>query len=592
MAIDGGRRPSRTGQILSQVWLGIAVVGVLSFCVNILVLVSPIFSMQLFDRVMPSRSTSTLFFLTMFCSFAILILSVLESLRSKALSRIARWFDEAVRKDVFAASITSSVRSGSPVVYGMQDLQTLRNFIASSGPVPLFDAPWVPVFLIVLAVLHPWLGVLSVLTAAILVILALLNDKVTRAAMAGVSEQQMKLTASASLALRNADVIQSMGMHGALERRFLEQNTQIQNSLARAADRGASISAISKFVRIGVQIGIMALGAKLVLQNELTSGGMIAASIILGRALAPIEQAIGVWRSLIGARESYSRIRGLLNFVEQEGEDPMSLSAPKGHVSVDQLSFAAPTDPTKPVLKQLSFELKPGSGLAIIGPSASGKSTLCRLLAGTLKPGAGHVRLDGADLYRWNRGDIGKYVGYLPQSVELFAAPVKDNIARLGSGDPAAIERAAVLAGCDGMIRKLQNGYETNVGDAGVYLSGGQRQRIGLARAVYGMPKLIVLDEPDSNLDEVGIDALVKAILALRSQGTTIILVTHRPALIRSCDKTMVLHEGKIELFGDTKDVTEKLAELQQKSQQRVRQVSPQQAPGLPPPLPRTEKVG
>ena len=562
------KKDPAAGAVLKQVWYGVAVVAVFSFFMNILVLVSPIFSMQLFDRVLPSRSNTTLVYLTLFCMFAVLVMSLLDAIRVQALNRIARWFDEAVRQDVFTASILTSLRSGSPVMYGLQDLQTIRSFIASSAPIPLFDAPWVPFFLIVLTLLHPLIGALAIVTALVLLGFAFINDRTVRRSMAGVSEAQMKLTSSASLALRNADVIQAMGMHGALEAKFLGQNSAIQESLSRAANRGAWISAASKFVRVGVQIGVMALGAWLVLSNQLTSGGMIAASIVLGRALAPIEQAIGLWRNFISARESFSRIKRLLMVVSEE-EEVMALSAPQGHLSVEQLSFAVPNT-TNLVLKGVSFDLEPGTALAVIGPSAAGKSTLCRLLAGSLKPSSGHVRLDGADLYRWNRADIGKFVGYLPQSVELFAASVKDNICRLGVPDDAAIERAAILAGCDQMIRQLPQGYETNVGDAGVYLSGGQRQRIGLARAVYEAPRLIILDEPDSNLDDLGTDALVKAIAALRAQGTSIVLVTHRPALIRPCNKMMLVANGKVEVFGDTEDVQRKLSALQQDLRSRV----------------------
>lgn len=551
------RKRGKVGAVLRQSRYGMAVVGIFSFFLNILVLVSPIYSMQLFDRVLPSRSQQTLVFLTLFSVFAITVLALLDALRVQALNRIARWWDETVRKDVFTASILTSLRSGTPVMHGLQDLHTLRTFIASSGPLPLFDAPWVPFFLLVLFLLHPWLGLLSLTTAIILLGLAVLNDVITRRALAGVSEAQMKLTSSASLALRNADTIQAMGMHDALEGRLLEQNSAIQRSIATSADRGAWVAAVSKFVRISVQIGIMGLGAWLTLGNQLTAGGMIAASIILGRALAPIEQSIGLWRNFISARESYNRITALIAVADDE-EEVMSLSPPAGRISVEQLSYAVPNT-NKLIVKGIQFELEPGTALAIIGPSAAGKSTLCRLLAGSLRPSSGHVRLDGADLYRWSRADVGRHVGYLPQSVELFAASVKDNICRLGVPDDAAVEIAAVFAGCNEMIRRLPNGYETNIGDAGAYLSGGQRQRIGLARAVYGSPRLIVLDEPDSNLDDEGVSALVNAIGTLRSQGTSIIVVTHRPALVRACNKMMLIANGKLEAFGDTVDVQKEL---------------------------------
>jgi PrtD family type I secretion system ABC transporter len=435
-----------------------------------------------------------------------------------------------------------------------------------------------------LAILHPLIGALALGAAALLLGLAILNEFVTKSALKGISEAQMRLISSAGMAIRHSDTIQAMGMQGALANRYLGENDRIQAAQIVAADRGAWIGAMSKFVRISVQVAVMALGAWLVLDNKLTSGGMIAASIVLGRALAPVEQAIGAWRSFIAARESYGRIKQLLAVVSAE-EDAMRLSAPTGRLGVEQLTYAPPNS-MKPIVKGMSLDLEPGSVLSVIGPSAAGKSTLCRLLVGSLKPSAGHVRLDGADLYRWDRSDIGRHVGYLPQSVELFAGTVKENIARLGDVDDAAVERAAKLAGCDQMILHLPQGYETNVGDAGVYLSGGQRQRIALARAMYKEPKLIVLDEPDSNLDDVGVDGLVRAVDTLRRAGSTIVLVTHRPPLMRTSTRTAVVANGKLEIFGPTAEVLQELRRRQE-DLQKARSAPPGQ-----PMQPKTTGIG
>ncbi len=540
-----------------QAIYGIAVVGFFSVFLNLLVLASPIFSMQLFDRVLPSRSLTTLAYFTLFTLFAIGAMSYLDSLRSRALARIARWYDESTREAVLAASIQETLRNGAPNGQGIADLQTLRTFISSSGPIPLFDAPWVPLYFSVLMILHPLIGLVSLCAGGALLLLALINDIVTRKAMRGVAEKQNRLSGAAALAIRHADTVQAMGMQQALQTSYLSENRDVQQALQKATERGAAISGFSKFVRVGVQSGIMALGAWLVIDNKLTSGGMIAASIIMGRALAPIEQAIGAWRNLFSAREAYARLLPLVTQARLE-ERTTSLPPPKGDLSVEGLTFVPP-NMTKPVVHNVSFALDPGLAMSIIGPSGGGKSTLCRLLIGSLKPSAGHVRLDGADLYRWNRNEIGSHVGYLPQAVELFSGTVAQNIARLGEVDDQAVVRAADLAGCHDMILRLPKGYETSIGDAGAYLSGGQRQRIGLARAIYGDPRLIILDEPDSHLDDIGLGALIGAINDLKKKGSTVIIVTHRQALIRPTDRMLVLAAGKLELFGDTQQVRREL---------------------------------
>ena len=402
------------------------------------------------------------------------------------------------------------------------------------------------------------MGIIALVSAIVLFTLAVLGDIVSRRSMRGVSDAQVMLSSAAMRAIRNADTIQAMGMHSALNNRYLSYNTAIQKALLLSGDRGSIISGAAKFVRIAAQMGVMGLGAFLVLQNSLTSGGMIAASIILGRALAPVEQAIGAWRSLVAAREAYARLKVLIDLADEQ-EEVIDLMAPAGVVSIENLTYL-PANSMKPIIKNVSFNLEPGSAMAVIGPSAAGKSTLCKLLIGSIKPSAGNVRLDGADLYRWNRDDIGNHVGYLSQAVELFGGTAKENIARLGEVDDAAVTQAAVLAGCHEMILGLPEGYETDLGDAGAYLSGGQRQRIGLARAIYRAPRLIVLDEPDAHLDDVGVHALIQAIDVLRRHGSTVIVVTHRQPLIRPCNKMMVLSAGQLQMFGDTKDVA---AELQ-----------------------------
>jgi PrtD family type I secretion system ABC transporter len=553
----GRSKPGTLAAMKAEGWFGLLLVVAFSFFLNVLVLASPIYSMQVFDRVLPSRSQYTLLFLSIFTVIAIVVLATLDILRAQALARIARWWDERTREPVLRASVLVTLRGAGPATHGPQDVGTVRGFIASSAPTPLFDAPWTPVFLAVLVVLNPMIGLLTGGTALLLLALAVANDVMTRRAMRGVSEAQSQLANFASVAIRHADAIQAMGMQAALGRRYGERNALIQDANQRAADIAAILSGISKFLRIGVQVAIMGLGAWLVLQNRLTAGGMIASTIILGRALAPVEQAIGAWRNLVAAKEAYRRTRQLLEVADAQ-DHVIALPSPAGHLGVEQLVYAAPNS-EKPIVRGVSFALAAGSALSVIGPSAAGKSTLCRLLAGSLKPTAGHVRLDRADLYRWDRADIGRYVGYLPQGVELFTGTVKENIARLGHIDDTAVIDAAVLAGCHEMILQLPQGYETNIGEAGTYLSGGQRQRLGLARALYGNPKLIVLDEPDAHLDDVGVHALVEAITKLRARGATVVLVTHRRELIRPTDYLLVLSAGKADLFGRTEEVVREL---------------------------------
>lgn len=558
----------------SASWYGIFIVAFLSVFLNLLVLVAPVYTLQIFDRVLPSHSFTTLAYLTLFAITAIVALGALESLRTRALSRIAGWWDEENRPKVLSASVLATLQSGTPVTHGIQDLQAVRQFIASSAPLPLFDAPWVPFFIFVLFVLHPYLGVLALVTAIILFALAVLNDVIARKSLQGVSDAQVLLNSAAIRAVRNADTIQAMGMHNALNERYLHYNSAVQNALRVSGDRGSIVTGCAKFIRISAQIGIMGGGAYLVLQNQLTPGGMIAASIILGRALAPVEQAIGAWRSLIATREANNRLQGLISLYDSQDE-VIDLHPPTGRIAVENVSFV-PANSLKAVLKGVSFNLEAGSSLAIIGASASGKSTLCKLLIGSMKPSAGNVRLDGADLWRWDRADIGNHVGYMSQAVELFSGTAKENIARLGEIDDEAVVDAAVLAGCHEMILGLPNGYETDLGDAGAFLSGGQRQRIGLARALYRRPKLIVLDEPDAHLDDIGVHCLIQAISTLNDHGSTVIIVTHRQPLIRPCKKLMVLNAGRLELFGETAEVAGEL-------NRRIKELPQRQSAGAQP---------
>lgn len=537
--------------------LGVIVVAAFSFFINLLLFASPLFSLQVFDRVLTTRSSETLIFLAIIALTAIGVLALLDGLRSASLTRIARWLDEAVRARIFAASVRKTLEIGAPQATGFQDLQTLRTFIAGNQAIPLFDVPWVPMFIAVLFLIHPMIGVLAAVSAALLFGLSRLNEVIVARQLSGVSAAQMELNHTALLAVRHADTIQAMGMQRALTDRHLRQNERLQNRLGSAGDVWSIISASSKFIRIASQIGVMGLGAWLVIDGRMTSGGMIAGSILMGRALAPMEQAINSWRGFLAARDAYRRLCLLIDPDADDGT-LIALPAPDGDLSIEAMSYA-PREAERPILEKIGLEIEAGTLVALIGPSGAGKTTLCRLVAGAIRPTSGHVRLDGQEIWRWDRDQIGLHVGYAAQSVELFSASVKENIARLGQSEDAAVVRAARLAGCDDMIRRLPESYETRIGDNGAYLSGGQRQRIGLARALYGDPGLIVLDEPDAHLDEVGVRTLAGALKELKSLGSTIIMVTHRPALTRIADKTAVIGAGRVKLFGPTREV---LAEL------------------------------
>jgi PrtD family type I secretion system ABC transporter len=542
-----GQQPTPLDHALGEARRGLLVVAALSLFLNLLALASPLYMFQVFDRVLASGRVETLVALTAIAAFALLCLGALEVIRSRALGRISTWLDRALARAVLTASVGETL-AGRPIGgQAMSDLAQLRGFINSQGIFPIFDAPWTPLFVAVIWLLHPWLGMLALLSAALLFALALANELLTRAPLAGAGQAWLTAQRRYETALRNAEVVQAMGMLPALLARWQGDHERALDGQARASDRTGWIYGISKFVRLVVQVAILGLGAYLVLQGDLTSGGMIASSILLGRALAPVEQAIGAWKGFVAARAGHDRLRRLLQ--RHPGEAAlMELPAPEGRIAVDQLSFRAPDG--RPILKGVSFELAAGEVLAVVGPSASGKSTLCRLLTGVWPPEAGHVRLDGAEVHRWERVDFGRHVGYLPQDVELFAGSVRDNIARMTDAPDDAVIAAARLAGVHDMILRLPEGYATEVGPQGAILSGGQRQCIGLARAMFGTPRVVVLDEPSASLDQVGESAVLDAIGRLKARGSTVILVVHRPRLLTHVDKVLVLSEGAGVLFG------------------------------------------
>ncbi|MGI8526479.1 MAG: type I secretion system permease/ATPase [Pseudolabrys sp.] len=530
---------------------------IFSFFVNLLVLVSPIYMQQVYDRVLTTHHLDTLAYLSLFTVICLVFLALFDGARSYALTRIGRWWDETLRAEVLHAALHHSRISGRMASSAMSDLQTVRAFVGSPNILPFFDAPWMPGFLLIIAIIHPMLGAIGVGGAVILFGLAVINDVFTRKAAILTSERALRMNSFTATSLRHADVIHAMGMFKSISGRIDKLSLEISEVTQVASDRTAVISAVTKAVRIGIQVAILGVGAFYVTRNELTAGGMIAASIILGRALTPVEQALGAWKSFISARISYARLSAMVAQAP-DLESSTALPAPTGRLSAEGLVYALPGR-QRPIVRNVDFRVPPGTVVAVVGPSASGKSTLCKLLVGSWFPSAGHVRLDGADIAYMDRDQIGRYIGYMPQSVELFGGTIRDNIARLGDATDEDVIEAAKIAGCHELILGMKNAYETDIGEAGSYLSGGQRQRIALARAVLRKPRLVVLDEPNSNLDNEGEIKLADSIKALKDAGSTVVIVSHRALLFTHVDAIAVMRDGALEKFGPRDEV---LAEL------------------------------
>jgi ATP-binding cassette subfamily C protein/ATP-binding cassette subfamily C protein EexD len=533
------------------------VVGVFSLFVNLLMLTTSIYMMQVFDRVLATRSTDTLLFLTLIAIGATLLMALLEFARGQLLSRSAAWIEQTVAPEAFSRAIEAQLRSRPYRMEAMRDLAVCRGFVQSPGMTALYDVPWVPIYLGFIFLLHPVLGWIATAGAVVLFMLTLANEWTTASLLKKVNVASMASQRRSESVVRNAEVIDSMGMLPNVLQRWQDGVARMLPAQQTAADRAGAIMGMTKFFRLTVQIGVLGAGALLVLENAMTAGAMIAGSIIMGRALAPVEQMIGAWKQLVSARQSYRRLSAHLT-VPRMRPGGMPLPEPSGRLSLERVTYAFPGT-NVPIIKGVSFALEPGESCAIIGPSAAGKTTLIRLLIGVLEPNAGTVRLDGANVFQWLREDFGRHIGYLPQDVELFDGTVVENIARMGQPDPQSVFAAAKLAGCHEMILKLPKGYETEIGESGTFVSGGQRQMIGLARALYGRPKLVVLDEPNSNLDGDGEQALLRALEQLKAAGVTVVLVSHRPALVQGVDKVVVLRDGMVEMFGPRQEVLKRL---------------------------------
>lgn len=524
-------------------------VGSFSFVINLLMLMPTIYMLQIYDRVLASRNTATLLMLTLIMLGIYLLEAALELVRSKVLVRASSALDLRLGPRIFDASFAHYLerRSGNPG-QALGDLTNVRQFVTGKGLFAFFDAPWTPVYLLVIFFLSPWLGLFSLISVALLLALAYATERATAAPLGEAARLAHAAGNYASNNLRNAEVIEAMGMLPNLRRRWFAKQARFLRLQAEASDRAGVVNAATKFVRMASQSGILGVGALLVLDNQLSPGGMIGASILLGRALSPVDLAIASWRGFVSARGAHARLSQLLDAHPAEVVRT-SLPRPKGFLTAEGLVLAAPGS-RQTVVKGITFGAAPGMLVAVIGPSASGKSCLARGLVGVWAPLNGTVRLDGADVHKWDKAELGQWIGYLPQDIELFEGSVAENIARFGEHDSQKIVQAAQRAGVHDMILRLPDGYDTAIGEGGIALSGGQRQRIALARAMYDDPALIVLDEPNANLDEAGDTALLEALRAMKAEGRTVVVMTHRLNILNVADAVMILAGGTIQAYG------------------------------------------
>ena len=527
-----------------------ATVVAFSFFINMLLLVSPLYMLQIYDRVITSRNVTTLLSLTVLAAILIGVYAALETLRSRLLVRAGLLIDQKIAEPVFNAVHRGNLRQpGANDAQALRDVDTVREFLTGAGLIALCDAPWFPLFVFAAFLLNPWFGLIALGASAITLSLTLLNEIATKKSLNAASQAATTANQTAQSLSRNTEVLQAMGMLRAVKTSWAQHHRSTLTLQALASDRAGVIVAGTKFSRIFMQTAILGVGAYLVIQRELSAGQMIAASILIGRAMQPIEVVVGNWKGFVAARSAFGRIRGLLSLAGVEPER-MSLPRPEGALQIADLITAAPGRGNPPILKGVSFNLEPGEMIGVVGPSAAGKSSLARVLVGVWPALRGAVRLDGSDLSHWNSEELGRYVGYLPQDVELFAGTVAQNIARFQEIDTESVILAAQLAGCHDIIQRLAQGYNTQIGEGGQALSGGQRQRIGLARALYGNPSLIVLDEPNANLDTAGEEALLAAMQKLKATRTTVAIITHKINVLAGVDKILLMADGTVQAFG------------------------------------------
>ena len=565
-------KPSKpAGDELAQILGGLrrffVTAGVFSFFINVLMLVPAMYMLQVYDRVLASRNETTLLMLTLIILALYALMAGLEWLRAKLLVQAGLRLDANLNQRVLSSSFRLNLRqSGASAGQALSDLTNVRQFLTGNGLFAFFDAPWTPIFIIVIFLMHPLLGLVSLCGGLLLLLLTYVTEKATQQPLAAANAAGIAANQFATNSFRNAEVVEAMGMFPALRKRWYALHGKMLGLQTLASDRAGTISACTRFTRVSVQSLILGAGALLVIEGSITAGAMIAASILMGRALAPVELAIGTWKQLVATRSAYDRLARLLGEFGTAAAG-MSLPPPKGEYRVENVIAAAP-GANAPILRGANFVIPQGKVVGVIGPSGSGKSTLARLLVGVWPVASGKVRLDGADVYTWNKEELGPWIGYLPQDVELFDGTVAENISRFGELDADAVVRAAQRAGVHEMILRLPKGYDTPIGAGGSVLSGGQRQRVGLARAMYGDPSVVVLDEPNSNLDDVGELALVAALNQLKAEGKTVLVITHRTNVLTAVDLLLVLRDGAVQAYGPRNEVLAALNQAAQQAQQ------------------------
>jgi ATP-binding cassette subfamily C protein len=535
-------------------------VALLSGLINILYLSGSIFMMEVYDRVLPSRSIPTLVGLSVIIVVLYLFQGLFDMIRGRILARIGAAMDEELSQKVFQSQLIAPLRSSQEGdgQQPLRDLDQIRAFLAGGGPSALFDLPWMPLYLFVCFAFHPLIGLVTLSGALLLIIMTFLTEAFTRGASREAVGAALSRNGIAEGARRNAEAVHAMGMAQRIGSRWAEANARYLAHQQRASDVSGGFGAISKVLRMLLQSAVLGAGAYLVIDGQATGGIMIASSILTSRALAPVELAIGNWKGFVSARQGWKRLKTVLGSQSAQTE-PLKLPAPCTLLSVESAGTGAPGG-QRFAVQDMCFELPAGSGLGVIGPSASGKSSLARMLVGVWPSWRGKIRLDGAAIDQWLTEDLGRHVGYLPQDVELFAGTVTQNIARFEvNPDPATVLAAAKAADVHDMILRLPDGYETHVGEAGATLSGGQRQRIALARALYADPFLVVLDEPNSNLDAEGERALTQAILGVRARGGVVVVIAHRPSALAGVDLVLVMADGKAQSFGPKDEVLNKV---------------------------------
>lgn len=555
----GTPRQNALARALTAVRGAFLVVGIFSLFVNLAALIVPLYMMQIYDRVLTSQSRETLVALTGLAIALLVIVTFVEIARSRVLVRIGAELDETLGGRLFGNAVEDqAARQQDGASQPLRDLDTLRTFMTGAGILALFDAPWTPVYLAIIYLFHPWLGVVATVGALLILCLAIASEVAVRSPLREAGSSTRWSNELIEIFARSSHAIRVMGMLGPLEALWQSHRRDGVAWQALASDRLGILQAMAKSVRLGLQVAILGVGAWLVMDGATTAGIMIAASIVMGRALAPVEAALGHWRSFVNARSAYRRLNVALEH-DRPLDERMSLPVPKGRLDLDNVGLRLAGD-APPILSGVTFALEAGETLGIIGPSGAGKSSLARLLVGISAPTLGNVRLDGADVASWPKEELGPYLGYLPQEIELLGGTVAQNICRFGETNASAIADAAILVGAHEMILRLPQGYETVIEVGGRNLSGGQLQRLGLARAFFGDPRLVVLDEPNANLDNSGEAALRRALATLKQRKRTVIVITHKPLLLGTTDKLVVLNDGRVQLFGPSGSVLEELA--------------------------------